>query len=160
MSHPKTEKFIKEPIRKLLEERAFASIFIPVKENGNPREYELPAFGTKFRSDFAYKITGGKGGWLFIEDDSDKTCLSNLLKYSAWINENKPEGDVYVVHIISPKDSGWIQICRQISKEIKRFTHVMITTQDWPEEDNPPWLSELRHHLKRLAINLRRNGRI
>lgn len=149
MAHPVTEKCIKKPILALLAEPSFLRKIHPAKENGNPREFPLQALHTTFRADFAYRIV--RGGWLFIEDDSDKTCLSNLLKYSAWIREAKPELPVHVVHIISPKDSGWIRLCelqrKKLVSEIEGFNHAMIKTKDWPEHD-PAWLRQLRRLLK------------
>ena len=144
MAHPITEMFIKQPILKMLNEPCFAEIFTPAKDN-NPREYQLEALGKKFRADFAYKISGK--GWLFIEDDSEKTCLSNLLKYSAWLEENPTRESVYIVHIVSPEDSGWIRLCEHYSKKITGFIYIMIKTNDWADS---LWLKELQINLNRI----------
>jgi len=145
MTHPLTEMNIKQHILDLVR-REFASVLeSPI------REFPLPALGSTFKADFACKIKNG--GWCFIEDDSSGTCLSNLLKYSAWIDEANPERPIWVFHIISPEHSGWIELCRREGKRlnsiIQGFTHIIITTPDWPENDQK-WLDSLRCKMKEM----------
>ena len=116
MAHLKTltETNIKQPILDLIR-REFALVLeFPI------REFPLPALGSTFRADFACKIKAG--GWCFIEDDSDGTCLSNLLKYSAWIDNNNPQRPIWIFHIISPENSGWVELCRRESKRLNSVT--------------------------------------
>ena len=148
MTHPLTEMNIKQPIRSLVQ-RKFSSILN--SPSIGAEEYRLNALKSEYRADFAFQIK--TGGWCFIEDDSHGTCLSNLLKYAAWIDENPPDGPVWIFHIISPKDSAWIRLCRKeserLNKTINGFRHVIISTADWPE-DSPPWLAELEKEMEKM----------
>jgi len=148
MAHPLTETNIKQPIRSLVH-REFASILEP-PSNG-PEEYRLTALQSEYRADFAFNIK--TGGWCFIEDDSHGTCLSNLLKYAAWIDENDPKRPVWVFHIISPKDSAWVRLCRResdrLNNTIHGFKHVIIPTADWPESGQQ-WLDELERKMRNI----------
>jgi hypothetical protein len=148
MTHPLTESNIKHPIRDLVI-REFQSILSA--PGSDPQEFPLKALRTEFRADFAYRVT--TGGWCFIEDDSQGTCLSNLLKYSAWIEENNPERPIIVFHIIAPKDSAWIALCQRESERLNRtitgFKHVIITTPDWPESE-PQWLEDLQRKMSEM----------
>ena len=152
MAHPLTEMNIKQPILDLVR-REFGSILEPPNSGVPPQEFQLKALQTIFKADFAYRIK--QGGWLFIEDDSDGTCLSNLLKYAAWIGETKPKMPVHLIHIIAPMDSGWIKLCRlegeRLNRTITNFTHIVITTPDWPEQ-NPKWLDCLRQEIKKIEF--------
>ncbi len=156
MAHLHTEMYIKRPILDLVD-REFGSILeSPQSRTGcPPREFKWTIFNVPFWADFAYRIK--RGGWLFIEDDSKGTCLSNLLKYAAWIIETKPEMPVYLIHIISPGDHGWVRLCcwegQRLSREILNFTHVVIPTPNWPEQ-NPQWLDSLRQEIEKIGLEL------
>jgi hypothetical protein len=145
MTHPLTEMNIKQPIRSLVE-REFASLLD--SPGAASEEYKLTALGSEYRADFAFQIK--TGGWCFIEDDSHGTCLSNLLKYAAWIDEHPPSGPVWVFHIISPEDSAWVRLCKRESDRLNSalhgFRHIIISTADWPE-NNQPWLEELEREM-------------
>jgi hypothetical protein len=148
MTHPGTQSKIKRPILELIN-REFGSVLsIP---DGGPQEFPLLAIGKKFRADFAYRVR--TGGWCFIEDDSAGTCLSNLLKYSAWIEENNPERPIWVFHVVSPENSAWVSLCKRESGRLNRtlpgFVHVIITTPDWSETTRG-WLNDLHNEMKRL----------
>lgn len=144
MVHSVTRDYIKKPILDLISREFTATLEPPVK---CPEEYPLPALNRIFKCDFAYRIRSG--GWCFVEDDSEGTCLSNLLKYSAWIEETHPAGPVVLLHIVSPKDSAWIRLCRREGKRLQTtvsgFRHILITTSDWHDRK---WLDQLRLALK------------
>ncbi|WHZ17050.1 MAG: hypothetical protein OJF52_003901 [Nitrospira sp.] len=150
MAHSLTEMNIKQPILDLVK-REFGSMLESPGSGIPPQEFPLKALKTTFKADFAYRIK--QGGWLFIEDDSHGTCLSNLLKYAAWISETKPEMPIYLIHIIAPKDSGWVRLCRlegeRLNRTIINFTHIVISTPDWPEQ-NPKWLDFLRQEINKI----------
>jgi hypothetical protein len=150
MGNPLTRARIKKPILDLIG-REFASILEPPAQG--PEEYPLPALKTTFWCDFAYRIRSG--GWCFIEDDSHGTCLSNLLKYSAWIEEARPPMPVVLMHIVSPEDSAWVRLCRREGERLQTtvpgFRHILITTPDWPEH-NPKWLEQLRLKLRETIM--------
>ena len=141
-----TEDNIKKPILDLIN-REFQ--FILEEPSEGAREYPIHALDKTFWCDFAFRIRSG--GWCFIEDDSDGTCLSNLLKYSAWIEEQNPPMPVLLMHIVSPSDSAWIRLCRRegvrLQTALQEFKYSLITTPDWPPQ-NPKWLVELRLKLK------------
>jgi hypothetical protein len=146
MVHPLTEANIKKPLLDLIS-REFASILEPPARG--PQEHPLPALNGTFKCDFAYNIKGG--GWCFIEDDSDGTCLVNLLKYSAWIEEAHPEMPVVLVHVVQSERPAWVALCRREGKRLETalpgFRHILITTRDWPAHD-PEWLLRVKESLK------------
>ena len=151
MAHPLTIANIKKPILDLIR-REFGSVLEPPAQG--PEEYRLQALASTFRCDFAYRIRSG--GWCFIEDDSEGTCLSNLLKYDAWIEETHPPMPVVLMHLVSPVDSAWIRLCRReggrLQATMPGFRHILITTPDWPEHA-PKWLDQLRIKLQETTVN-------
>jgi hypothetical protein len=137
---------IKKPILDLINREFQSTLELPSE---GAQEYPIHALGKIFKCDFAFRIRSG--GWCFIEDDSEGTCLSNLLKYSAWIEETNPPMPVLLMHIVSPSDSAWIRLCRRegvrLQTALSGFKHILIATPDWPDQ-NPKWLVELRLKLK------------
>ncbi|HOG69052.1 MAG TPA: hypothetical protein PK366_06725 [Fibrobacteraceae bacterium] len=148
MSHPVTLMNIKQPILDLVKHEFQSKLKAPDK---GPQEFHLLALGKEYKADFAYRIN--TGGWCFIEDDSHGTCLSNLLKYSAWIEETNPDRPIWVFHIISPRDSAWIRLCyresARLNKTLQGFKHVIITTPDWPKT-TPKWLDDLKCEMMKM----------
>jgi hypothetical protein len=151
MAHPLTPKNMKQPILNVVNRRFSPILAAPDR---SPQEFPLQALGKKFKADFAYTIK--TEGWCFIEDDRQGTCLSSLLKYSACIDETNPERPIWVFQIIAPEGSAWIELCKResnrLNNTIQGFTHVMITTPDWPEKD-PKWVAELQRAMTKLQVS-------